>query len=166
MLEGESELSSEMFPSQPPLFPSKECVNLDVLGVKEAKYLTQKVKKTLILSYYEAGLIIGSKEDKIRRIIKQTGAFISVGDLVKGSKGRFLELCGTKTCIDKALEMINAILVLDLNKMKENLTELTISDVEAGAIIGTKGTRINKIMKETGAIIIVGCLLMGSRVGW
>ena len=85
---------------------------------------------------------------------------------MKGSKGRFLELCGTKTCIDKALEMINAILVLDLNKMKENLTELTISDVEAGAIIGTKGTRINKIMKETGAIIIVGCLLMGSRVGW
>ena len=113
------------------------------------------------MSDHDAGFIIGTKGTNINRITKQTGVYISVRDLVKGRQDRLVEVWGEKNSVEKALEMIKGNQALEM--MKENLLTLTVSDKEAGAIIGTTGTNISRIIKETGVNITVKGLVNGRQ---
>jgi transcription antitermination factor NusA-like protein len=106
---------------------------------------------TLNVSANDARLIIGNQGTNINRIIEQTGVNILVRDSVKGRRDRLVELWGEeKASVDKALEMINVTLIA-----KENLTTLTVSDYDSGLILGSQGTNINRITKQTGVYISV-----------
>ena len=61
------------------------------------------------------------------------------------------------------LEMITEILALSMMKTKENLITLTVSHHDAGAIIGTKRTQLNRIIEDTGVNITVEGMIKGNE---
>ena len=112
MIAVKSEPTSEDSLSPPPVFHSKDCIAQDTLGEKEDKRSTEIVEKTLTVSDYDAGAIIGSKGTSINKIVEETGVKISVRDLSCGrfgGQGRLVKLWGEKACVDKALNMMKKI---------------------------------------------------------
>jgi len=156
LLKVESVITSDMPPSSLSLSPSKNCDPVSYeLGSNEAKYCTRRATKTLAVSDTVIGYLFGIKGKNIKRITKETGVFISIGDLVEGSQDRVVKLWGEEACVEAALEMIREDLALNMNMTRDNLVKLTVSNDKAGAIIGDKGSNMHRIMEQTGVKLAV-----------
>jgi len=113
------------------------------------KLLQDTVVKTLTLSTFDVGVIIGAEGCMVNKIRRMSGALIDF-DGSREDEVNTVVLKGRTDKVRKALEMIQKLL------QDTVVARLTFPySLDAGPIIGEKGCRIKELQKSTSTIINV-----------
>jgi len=114
------------------------------------------VVKTMALSTFDAGVIIGIKGCMVNKIRRMSGAQIDITGSSK-EEVKTVVIKGRRNHVRKALEIIH-------KSLKDTVVARLTSSSDAGVIIGEKGCRINELKRSTSTYIHVRRRPGGSQI--
>ncbi|KAI8804902.1 KH domain-containing protein [Cladochytrium replicatum] len=109
-----------------------------------------------LITTKEAGVIIGKNGKNVAEMREQSGAKITVSDLVQGAHERVVTVSGPLDQIAKAFSLIATKIVEDQQthldiKLRELTIKVLVPHTRMGQVIGKQGSQIKKIQEESGA---------------
>lgn len=121
-------------------------------GQRKAHHADSITMRCLLTSK-DAGSIIGKGGVIIKQVREESGCRIQISEHVSPAQDRLLTATGNQDSVVRAFTLLCA-KITEASPMIQTITiRLAIPNGQAGAIIGTKGTKIKEIRESSGAQI-------------